>query len=71
MAQHWFDPDRSGSTGWDLVAVALCVLVFWLLIDSGGRAAWVHAVLIALLVVGMLLRGRRPFVALGVVGRDA
>ncbi|MFI9845464.1 sensor histidine kinase [Nonomuraea sp. NPDC051941] len=68
MAQHWFDPDRSGSTGWDLAAVALCVLVFWLPIDSGGRAAWVHAGLIALLVVGMLLRGRRPFVALGVVG---
>ncbi|MGW4959591.1 sensor histidine kinase [Nonomuraea sp. NPDC004186] len=44
MAQHWFDPDRSGSTGWDLAAVALCVLVFWLPIDSGGRAAWVHDV---------------------------
>ncbi|MEV6041124.1 histidine kinase [Nonomuraea sp. NPDC052116] len=68
MAQHWFDPDRSGSPGWDLAAVALCVLVFWLPIDSAGRAAWVHAGLIALLVVGMLLRGRRPFVALGVVG---
>ncbi|MFC4009330.1 sensor histidine kinase [Nonomuraea purpurea] len=68
MAQHWFDPDRRGSAGWDLAAASLCVLVFWLPIDGGGRAAWAHAGLIALLVAGMLLRGRRPFAALAVVG---
>ncbi|MEU6719012.1 histidine kinase [Nonomuraea sp. NPDC046802] len=65
MAQHWFDPDRRGSAGWDLAAASLCVLVFWLPIDGD---AWAHAGLIALLVAGMLLRGRRPFAALAVVG---
>ncbi|MFF4616193.1 hypothetical protein [Nonomuraea jabiensis] len=47
--------------------MALCVLVFWLPIDGDGRAAWVHAGLVALRVVGMLPNGHRPLVTLGIV----
>ncbi|SDK54936.1 Signal transduction histidine kinase [Nonomuraea maritima] len=53
----FFTPRRAGAVGQDLGAALLCVLVFWLPADPPAQA------LVALVVVGMLLRSWWPLPA--------
>ncbi|MEV0386247.1 histidine kinase [Nonomuraea sp. NPDC050643] len=66
MNRPWFDSTEPSSVRWDVGAGLLCVLVFWLPVDA-TRAPLAHLGLIALLVVGMALRTRRPLAAFAAV----
>ncbi|MEO3875845.1 sensor histidine kinase [Nonomuraea sp. B12E4] len=60
MAPSSTIPGRAGTVAQDLGAALLCVLVFWLPLDPPAQA---ETVLIAILVVGLLVRSWSPLPA--------